>query len=88
MPMVMSSWLSDPIKPETSGGDIEIKYVGMMPDAIPTYIPNRNLPAYRLQNYIWYACRTIANMPNTSSISIVLFSPYLSQSGCMRKEHE
>lgn len=46
IPIVMKSWLKDPINPVMSRGEIEVKYGGMIADEIPQKNPNTNLVVY------------------------------------------
>lgn len=44
MPIVISNWCKDPIKPIHSSGESEIRYGGMILADKPQAIPIKNLP--------------------------------------------
>lgn len=46
IPIVMKSWLKDPMNPVMLRGEIEVKYGGMIADEIPQKNPNTNLVVY------------------------------------------
>ena len=73
MPIVINSWLKDPMIPVMFNGDIEVKYDGITALDTPQKKPNKNLETYIKGSWRLTDWRKTANSIIKSTVIIAFF---------------